>query len=140
MTSSTSRLQATGLPPTVTTVVFSNLWLPFLHHTLFCCNDRLTLVNQKHNYCDLFALKIFINGFIPTQTAGGGEWLNKEMDYFYFYLPLLLSWRGDSKEKECRIAGERCQRQTFFLLLVNLTGKTPTCLHWRALSADSSLQ
>lgn len=46
------------------------------------------------------------------------------------------------ERKECRMVGEWRQRQTFFLLhvLVNLTGKTPTYLHRRALSADSSPQ
>lgn len=48
------------------------------------------------------------------RTAGGGEWLNNEMDY-YFYLPLLLSWSGESGEKECGVVGESCQQQTFFL-------------------------
>lgn len=66
--------------------------------------------------------------------------MNKEMDYFYFCL--LLSQCGEREERERRMEGAQHQKQTFFLLrvLVNLTGRTPTYLHWKVLSADSGPQ
>lgn len=49
------------------------------------------------------------------QTAGGGEWRNKEMDYFYFYLPLLGVGEMQRRRK---VVGEWYQQLTFFLLYV----------------------
>lgn len=58
------------------------------------------------------------------------------MDYFYFYLPPLLSWSGESEEEDLQIGG----RANLFLVACFTKSdgeKNPTYLHWKALSADS---
>lgn len=69
---------------------------------------------------------MFINDIIPMNS-----WLRRMAGQRKGLLLFLFAESGGSEEKDCRMVGEWCQQQLFFLLhvLVNLTGKTPTYVH-----------